>query len=215
MSIVNALMEGSELVLESVAADSLSLLCSLPPGTMNVVNSVFSSSGREHTQQTNSTSNSEKEFWKMVGAGLGGALAGWYSQSNPTWQDALSGAGSGLQSWAEEQSGGSIDGDIRYDHRVNLNNQKEEFAYITSSRSLADTHSCSYRPFRDYSNANPQQSLAIGEKAVLAANDLRKNGYYQSKQFNDLVETALTGRQREQAKAIKKVSTDLEYYRGI
>lgn len=202
-------MGHSELAIESVAAEAFGILSSLPPGTMTIVNSVFSDSGRNQTQQRNRSSNSEKEFWSMVGYGIGGALAGAAGspQSSPTWQSALSGAGSGLQTWAERQSGGSIDDEIYYDHKVDLNGQREELAYITSSRSFADTHSNSY------SSRNIQQSLSVGEKTVLAANDLRTRGYYPSNQFNDLVETALTGHQNEQARAIKKVGADLEYYR--
>ena len=219
MSVVTILMGESEFIIESVAVEPLSALCGLPLGTLSIVNNVFSGSGSNQTRQTSSStssstssgSNSSKEFWEMVGAGLGGAIAGAASspQNSPTWKDTLYGTGEGLKTWADDQSGGSINDEIYYDHKVHLSDQQEQFAYLTSSRSLADTYSSAC------SRTNPQYSLTVGEKTVLAANDLRKSGYYSSKRFNDIVETALTGHQNEQARAIKKVGADLEYYRGF
>jgi len=200
-------MSHSDLTIEAVAAGSLDVLTSLPPGTTRLVRSAFSTPDKNQTQQT----DSNKEFWRMVGAGIGGAIGGVLSspQNSSNWDHALRGAGDGLSSWAEKRSGNLKNEQIYYDNRVDLNTQKEEFAYLSSSRSLADAHS------ESYSSMNIQESLTVGEKTVLAANDLRTSGYYSSSRFNDVVETALTGHENERARAIKKVGADLEYYKGF
>jgi hypothetical protein len=176
---------------------------------MSVVRRAFSTPERNQ-KQSNPSDNSRKEFWKIVGVGVAGALCGVADspQNQPSWKGAMHGAGSALSSWAEKRSEEFDNEEIYYDHKVALSTQNEEFAYLSSSRSLADAHS------ESYSNVNLQQSLTVGEKTVLAANDLRKSGYYASSRFNDVVETALTGHPNERVRAIKKVGADLEYYKG-